>query len=118
MSKVAQPFPVSTFDQADEQLRELYELLNNHLTIDNIESLAGLDVLEEDINDGDLLARVADDEIISGDWSLNSVAALIASANLDIGSYTFTASSLIADTGPVTAYAGRDLLRYSFMMGG
>lgn len=107
--KITQPYVALTFPHVNEQLREIYELLNGRLNIDNLQSLAGMLVLEADIIDGNILARLVVNEIIMGNWTHTgnlTVASLLASANLDIGAFSFRAARLEVDDA--LTYMDRD----------
>lgn len=80
--KIAQPYPALTFDNVNRQLAELYRLANKQISIDNIKSLTGLPVLESDITDGTILARVASDETIPGDWTHTGKLTVFAGLNV------------------------------------
>lgn len=80
--KIAQPYPALTFDNVNRQLAELYCLANKQISIDNIKSLTGLSVLEADITDGTILARVASDETISGNWTHTGKLTVFAELNV------------------------------------
>lgn len=98
--KITQPYAASSWESTNQLFRKLFQAVNNRLDADNITSLKDLAVLESDITPGSLLARVADNEKITGKWEHTAdltLSGLLASADLDIGAFTLRASGLIAD---------------------